>query len=89
MTLPVLAPRGFHARDARAVTSGRLEVDMELPPPPSRELESTPATLTLAFCCGEEVQHNEKLQITFCGKCGYRGTFRVVTLHPHQAKLGV
>lgn len=83
---PLSTPPGNHARDARAIASGRLGAGEELPAPIGPR--STPATLTRAYCCGQEVHHNETLGISFCDKCGYRGRFLFRTLGPFQTSLG-
>ncbi len=77
-----LSPR-YHARDARAVTSGRPEEGSEPSPAPSRGLGSTPATIpVVAYCCGQEVRHNPVLRITFCIRCGRSGPFQIRVPRP-------
>lgn len=68
MSAPVPAPPRFHARDARAVPSGRLEEGEGLLAP--KGLESAPV-LAVCSSCRSPVFRNATLRITFCRLHGF------------------
>ena len=82
----ITLPPAIHARDARAVASGRPE-EGEEPSAPGWELGSTPAPVLIAYCCGQEVRRNRILRVSFCLKCGRHAPFLIRTFSPLQTHL--
>jgi hypothetical protein len=70
------SPR-FHARDPRAVASGRLGAGEELP---AAERPDQAPVLVVCATCRQPIRYNEVLGISFCTVHGFSEPFAFIQL---------